>query len=211
MNNSLAHSQQRNHIIKWLTYLMFMMFAMTTDAVGEIIPEVMKQFNLNMTAAGLLHYCPMTAIAFAGILLGFIADKLGRKWTIIIGLALFATNSFLFLAGNSFAGGVFTIIFLPLSGLFMSVIYPTINSKGISCFPKSSHGAVAGIILFFTAAGAALGPLAMGAISDIFDSNAKYGFMLATVFAAMLFAGTLLNLIFNPTKNRLEQLNKSEY
>jgi fucose permease len=38
--------------IKVLTYLMFMMFAMTTDAVGVIIPEVMKQFNLNMTAAG---------------------------------------------------------------------------------------------------------------------------------------------------------------
>jgi fucose permease len=33
-------------IIKWLTYLMFMMFAMTTDAVGVIIPEVMKEFNL---------------------------------------------------------------------------------------------------------------------------------------------------------------------
>ena len=42
----------------------------------------------------------------------------------------------------SIAGGVaWASISLPLSGLFMSVIYPTINSKGISCVPKSEHGA----------------------------------------------------------------------
>jgi fucose permease len=104
-----------------------------------------------------------------------------------------------------------TVILLPLSGLFMSVIYPTINSKGISCFPKSAHGAVAGIILFFTAAGAALGPLAMGVVSDFFGANPKSGFVLATVFAALLFLGALLNHIWQPTQKRLEELNKSEY
>ena len=63
-------------------------------------------------------------------------------------------------------GTELAVYLLPLSGLFMSVIYPTINSKGISCFPKSEHGAVAGVILFFTCVSAALGPLAMGAVSD---------------------------------------------
>lgn len=66
-------------IIKWLTFLMFMMFAMTTDAVGVIIPQVMKKFNLSMTAAGLMHYAPMIAIALAGIFLGFVATKLVVK------------------------------------------------------------------------------------------------------------------------------------
>jgi len=396
-------------IIKWLTFLMFMMFAMTTDAVGVIIPEVMKQFQLSMTAAGLMHYTPMIAIALAGVLLGFLADKFGRKFTIIAGLALYALNSYLFIVTNTFglilslmaigglAIGVFktgalaligdickstkehtstmnavegffavgaiigpfivtyflsqgvdwkwlyvvagtlciiliimasmveypktiktteepinlsgtlsmmkdpyamgfsmgaffyvavecaiyvwmptlisgytgsavfiatyalsiffilraigrfvgawlmsrynwsmvltifsflillcflgsviggigmAVVLLPLSGLFMSVIYPTINSKGISCFPKAKHGSVAGVILFFTAAGAALGPLAMGAVSDAFGSNAKYGFILATVFAALLFVGVLVNLIFNPTRLRLQKLDQSEY
>lgn len=409
---NLKHNGQNTQnlvIIKWLTFLMFMMFAMTTDAVGVIIPEVMKQFNLSMTAAGLMHYMPMIAIALAGVFLGFLADKLGRKTTIIIGLAIFAANSYLYIIGNSFAFiitlmaigglsiGVFktaalaligdisksttehtstmnavegffavgaiigpfivtyllsqgvewkwlyviagtlcvvlivlaliakypdtiktteepvnlkgalvmmkdpyamgfsigaflyvavecaiyvwmptliadytgnavfiatyalsiffilravgrflgawlmahfnwammlsifsflillcflgsvvfgieaAVILLPLSGLFMSVIYPTINSKGISCFPKVKHGSVAGVILFFTAAGAALGPLAMGAVSDAFGHDAKYGFILATVFAGLLFAGVLLNLIFKPTTVRLSQLDKSEY
>lgn len=410
MNSNLNSTSHQNlTIIKWLTFLMFMMFAMTTDAVGVIIPEVMKQFNLSMTAAGLMHYTPMIAIALAGIFLGFLADKLGRKTTIVIGLAIFAANSYLYIIGNTFAFiitlmaigglsiGVFktgalaligdiskstkehtstmnavegffavgaiigpfivtyflskgvdwkwlyvvagtlcivlivmalmveypktvkttdepinlkgalsmmkdpyamgfsigaflyvsvecaiyvwmptlisgyngsavfiatyalsiffilravgrfigawlmsrfnwsmvlsifsflillcflgsviigieaAVVLLPLSGLFMSVIYPTINSKGISCFPKAKHGSVAGVILFFTAAGAALGPLAMGAVSDAFGHNAKYGFILATVFAALLFAGVLVNLIFNPTQLRLHKLDQSEY
>ena len=406
MNANIEISKTNTGIIKWLTFLMFMMFAMTTDAVGVIIPEIMKQFDLSMTAAGLMHYAPMVAIALAGILLGFLADKFGRKLTIIIGLALFAFNSYLFLVGSTFAFflalmvvsgvaiGIFksaalaligditksanehtstmnavegffgvgaiigplvvahllhigidwkwlyviagtlcvllivlalivkypetkrnkavnnedkvsvkatfamlkdpyalgfsfaaflyvavecavyvwmptlitgyegswllfatyalpiffilraagrfvgawllsrfnwlgvmlvfsaliflcflgsvtfgidaAVVLLPLSGLFMSVIYPTINSKGISCFPKRKHGSVAGVILFFTAAGAAIGPLMMGAVSDAFGNDAKYGFILATVFAALLFIGFAANIILNPTKVRLQ-------
>lgn len=407
--NTHIQDHQNLTIIKLLTFLMFMMFAMTTDAVGVIIPEVMKQFNLNMTAAGLMHYTPMIAIALSGVLLGFLADRLGRKATIIIGLSIYALNSYFFIISNTFgfivslmaigglAIGVFktgalaligdisnstkqhtstmnavegffavgsiigpfivtyflsegvkwqwlyvvagtlcivlitmafmvkypetkktseetgnlagtiamlkdpyamgfsigaflyvaaecavyvwmptlvagyegnliliatysltiffvlraagrflgiwllsyfnwtvvltvfsflillcflgsviggikmAIVLLPLSGLFMSVIYPTINSKGISCFPKTKHGSIAGIILFFTAAGAALGPLAMGGVSDLFGHDAKYGFVLATIFTALLFAGAVANLIFNPTKNRLQQLDQTEY
>jgi MFS transporter, DHA1 family, quinolone resistance protein len=73
-------------------------------------------------------------------------------WTHI--LALFGLAIFLCFAG-SLVGGVGAGVFLlPLSGLFMSVMYPTLNSKGISCFEKSEHGAAAGVILFFTAVSA---------------------------------------------------------
>ena len=56
---------------------------------------------------------------------------------------------------GSLAGGpALAAWLLPLSGLFMSIIYPTLNSKGISCFPRARHGAAAGVILFFTATAA---------------------------------------------------------
>lgn len=395
-------------LIKMLTYLMFMMFAMTTDSAGVIIPEIIKEFHLSMAQAGAFHYATMAGIALAGLGLGFLADRLGRKATIILGLVLFAANAFLFLAGNRFEmflvlllisgasigifktgalaligdvststeshtrvmnmvegffgvgaiigpaivtqllahgaswkwlftiagllciglilvaavvrypsktradetpitlaatvrmiGNPFALIFsagamlyvgvetaiyvwmptllqgyhgsymllstyalsaffvlraggrflgsfmlahmkwslvlvlcagaifacfaysyfggmdaavwsLPLSGLFMSVIYPTLNSKGISCFPKNQHGAVSGVILFFTCLSAVLSPLAMGAISDAFG-DAKYGFVLATAFSALLFAFLVFNLIKDPTKGQLARLNETEY
>ncbi len=109
------------------------------------------------------------------------------------------------------AGGVsFAVWLLPLSGLFMSMIYPTLNSKGISCFPKTEHGAVSGVILFFTCVAAALGPLAMGAVSDAFG-HPRYGFVLATTFAALLFAGLLFNWMRDPARQRLATVNSSEY
>ena len=392
-------------ILTLLTFVMFMMFGMTTESVGVIIAKVMKQFDLSMTQASAFQYSQMTAIALAGIFLGFLADKLGRKRSIVLGLVIFAAASYLFAAGNTFnffvtllavsgvaigifktgalalvgditstatehtsimntvegffgigaIGGTFivswlanqglswkylyviagticallilaalavkyptvtkkgeepidlgrtmkmmgnpyalafsfgiflyvavecaiyvwmptlienqtgffavyalTIFFvvraigrfggawmlarfdwtivltlfslaillcfagsvwfgprmavflLPLSGLFMSVVYPTLNSKGISCFEKSQHGAVAGVILFFTCASAALGPLAMGRVSDHFH-DPKAGFVLATGFAAILFLGTLFNFLRKPASSRLSQLEQSEY
>ena len=394
-------------VVKTLTYAMFAMFAMTTDSVGVIIPEVIRTFRLSLTAAGSFQYATMGGIAVAALLLGQLADRIGRRRTIIAGLTLFAAACFLITTGNSFVffaallglsgiaigvfktgalaligdlsssttehtsimnmlegffgigaivgpavlarllgaglpwtrlyllagaicailiafaslvrypeaarstadrggsgisaaaknpyvlafstaaflyvgveaavyvwmptllagysgnavtlaayavsvffllraagrflgawlltryrwqtvlavfsggivlcfsaavvGGVGSAVYaLPLSGLFMSVIYPTINSKGISCLPKAEHGAGAGVILFFTCVSAVAAPLAIGAVSDAFGQIA-YGFWLATGFAAMLFAGLLLNWVVNPTRAVLEQLDLTEY
>ena len=103
-----------------------------------------------------------------------------------------------------------SLLLLPLSGLFMSVIYPTINSKGISCVPKSAHGAAAGVILFYTCLSAVLAPLAMGVVSDAMGGPI-YGFALATVFAGLLFVGLLLNRIFDPTRATFERADETEY
>jgi fucose permease len=398
---------QRNlAIVRTLTYAMFAMFAMTTDSVGIIIPEVIRTFRLSLTAAGSFQYATMGGIAIAAMLLGQLADRIGRRRTIITGLTLFAAACFLITIGNSFvffavllglsgiaigvfktgalaligdlvsstsehtsimnmlegffgvgaivgplvlarllgaglpwtrlyllagamcvilivvaslvrypetarstaassvatgtswknpyvlafstaaflyvgveaavyvwmptllagysgsavtlaayavsiffvlraagrflgawlltryrwqpllavfsgsillcfaasvAGGVqWAVYALPLSGLFMSVMYPTINSKGISCLPKAEHGAGAGVILFFTCVSAVVAPLAIGAISDTFG-QITYGFGLATVFAAVLFAGLLFNWLWNPTRGVLEQIDLTEY
>src|SRR5881394_31325 len=402
-------SRQANMaVLKTLTYLMFAMFAMTTDSVGIIIPEIVKTFRLSLTAAGTFQYATMAGIALAGFLLGHLADRYGRKATIVVGLTLFAAASYLFIAGTSFvffsalmalagiaigifktgalaligdisrstaehtsimntvegffgigsivgpallsqllnrgvswqwlyaiagsicvvliltalsvryptrvsarteqtdlksvsavmknrfvllfslgaflyvaveaaiyvwmptllagyngpgkwiaiysisiffllraggrflgawmlnklswsaviticsgmilacfaisiAGGVsWGVYSLPLSGLFMSVIYPTINSKGISCVPKSQHGGAAGVILFYTCISAVLAPLAMGAVSDAMGGP-LYGFMLATGFAALLFLGLVLNHVFNPAAAVFQRADQNDY
>jgi fucose permease len=134
---------------------------------------------------------------------------LGRlSWTVALVITSFAI--LLCFLGSLIYGVEAGAWLLPLSGIFMSIMYPTLNSKGISCFPKAQHGAAAGVILFFTAAAAALGPLAMAAISDKFSST-RAGFALATGFALLLFAGLLGNLIFNPTRRRLQSSDAAEY
>ncbi|BBF69708.1 MFS transporter [Sphingomonas bisphenolicum] len=394
--------------IRWLTYLMFLMFAMTSESVGVIIPSVTREFNLGMTAGGSFHYATMSGIALGGVLLGSLADRLGRKATILIGLGLFGLSASLFawissfglflvllfvggiavgifktaalaligdiststrahtatmnvvegffgigaiigpaivayllshdaswkwlyliaaifcgllmivawrvpyppmraavpdgapfadmlamlrnryalafssgimlyvgvetaiyvwmptlLAGYSgpgwqwavyalsiffilrvigrfggfwllerydwtsvmalcgvaillcfacaiFGGRPFAVIALPLSGLFMSVIYPTLNSKGISCFPKAQHGAISGVILFFTCVSAVAAPLTMGLIGE-YLGDAIYGFYLATAFAAALATGLILNMLFDPASVELQWRGQVDY
>ena len=65
-----ATTSRNMAVVKTLTYLMFAMFAMTTDSVGIIIPEVIRTFQLSLTAAGTFQYATMTGIALAGLMLG---------------------------------------------------------------------------------------------------------------------------------------------
>jgi len=130
------------------------------------------------------------------------------SWTML--LALSAVAIFSCFAGSLIGGTGVGVFLLPLSGLFMSSIYPTLNSKGISCFARSDHGAVAGVILFFTALAAALGPLGMAAVSDAYG-DVKYGFVLASGFASLLMLGLVFNWIADPARGRLQQLDATEY
>jgi fucose permease len=130
------------------------------------------------------------------------------RWTTL--LMLFGGVILVCFVAAVIGGAPVAALSLPLSGLFMSVVYPTLNSKGISCFQKSEHGAVAGVILFFSCLGAGLGPLAMGAASDLFGGP-KYCFVLATLFAVLLFAGLVYNWIVDPTRQRLDALDASDY
>jgi fucose permease len=386
---------------------MFAMFAMTTDSVGVIIPEVIRTLRLSLTAAGTFQYATMTGIAVGGLLLGSLADRMGRQRTIVAGLVLFGTACLLLSAGDAlwffavllalsgvaigifktgvlaligdiststaehtsimntaegffgagaivgpalltrllvaglswkwlyaiagamcavlvvlalivrypdtprpaaagrtggtgaalrnpyvlaFSGGAFLyvaveaaiyvwmptllarytgsaaalaayslsiffllraagrflgawvlqqarwqlvlmifsgcilacfactvtggvtwgVVLLPLSGLFMSVMYPTINSKGISCAHKSEHGAAAGVILFFTCVSAVVSPLLIGAAGDAFG-DIIYGYWLASGFAVLLFGASLLNWLLNPTRALLEERDVTEY
>ena len=154
----------------------------------------------------------LTWLATYALTLFFILRAIGRflavwllnKFTwqsvmLVLSFAIFVCYFLTYLYGVDAA-----IYVLPLSGLFMSMIYPTLNSKGISCFDKAQHGSVAGVMLFFTALSAALAPLLMGMVSDYFG-HVSYGFILATAFALLLFLAMLYNWLRDPAQAPLNK------
>ena len=142
--------------IKWLTYMMFMVFAMTTDAVGVIIPKLIEQFGLSLTAASAFHYAPMIAIALSGLLLGFLADKLGRKTTIIIGLIIFSGACFLFAAGDVFW---FFLTLLVLTGTASGILKTgALALIGDITSSEREHSSIMSTVEGFFGVGAIIGP-----------------------------------------------------
>jgi fucose permease len=136
----------------------------------------------------------------AGRFLGaWLLDRV--SWT--VGLVVMSLLIFVCFAGALLGGLSLGVWLLPLTGLFMSIIYPTLNSKAISCFPRNQHGAAAGVILFFTALAAAAGPLAMGVVSDAWKTP-RAGFVLATVFAFLMLLGLIVNWLRDPSRTRLQ-------
>src|SRR5689334_6726736 len=109
---------QNAGLARLLTCLMFFTFAMTTDAVGSVIPRVIEEYHLSMTAASAFQYATMLGIATGALLLGFLADRMGRQRTIILGLSLYGLSSLLVSVGGHFPA---LAVMLALSGLGISV------------------------------------------------------------------------------------------
>src|SRR3546814_15702296 len=77
-------------------------------------------------------------------------------WTRVI---LLCSCAMALLFWAAIVGGREVAIFaLPATGLFMPVLYPTINSTGISSFERARHGSTAGFVLFLPCSGARVSP-----------------------------------------------------
>jgi fucose permease len=143
--------------LKALTYVMFAMFAMTTDSVGIIIPQIIKTYGLSLTAAGTFQYATMAGIALAGFLLGHLADRYGRKRTIVIGLTLFAVSSLLFIAGSSF---LFFCALMFLSGVAIAIFKTgALALIGDISTSTSEHTSIMNWVEGFFGIGSIIGPL----------------------------------------------------
>ena len=115
-------------------------------AIFVWLPTLLQQYQGNWTF-----------FAANAIMLFFILRTAGRflaewllslfDWALL--LACFGTAIFGCFALSMLNGVDWALWLMPLSGLFMAMMYPTLNSKGISCFERSQHGAAAGLDFSF--------------------------------------------------------------
>jgi fucose permease len=153
------HDRSNLAVVKTLTYAMFAMFAMTTDSVGVIIPEVIRTFRLSLTAAGSFQYATMAGIAVAALLLGQLADRFGRRRTIIAGLTLFAAACFFITAGHAFA---FFAAMLGLSGIAIGIFKTgALALIGDLSSSTTEHTSIMNMLEGFFGVGAIVGPVVL--------------------------------------------------
>lgn len=72
----------------------------------------------------------------------------------------------------------FAVYLFPVMGIFLSPIYPTINSVILSALPKHMHSSMSGLIVVFSALGGTTGSIITGHVFDWFDGQTAFYFSL---------------------------------
>lgn len=72
----------------WVIFLSYFTFGMITNVLGVIIPEVIKQYQLSMFAAGFLAFSFFLAYGVASIPTGLLMDRFGAKPLVLLGVGL---------------------------------------------------------------------------------------------------------------------------
>jgi len=88
----------------WVIFLAYFTFGMITNVLGVIIPEVIKQYDLSLFAAGLLAFSFFLAYGLCSIPTGLLMDRFGAKPLFVTGVALMALGCLVIVWVQSYAG-----------------------------------------------------------------------------------------------------------
>ena len=181
---------------RWLSLMIlctgFLLIVVDMTIVNVALPSIQK--DLGFTQSGLAWVINAYLIAFGGLLLlaGRLGDLFGRKRVFLIGLGIFTAASVL--CGLSFNQPML-IAARFIQGIGGAVSSAVILAMIVTLFPKPDEQAKAfGVFSFIASAGAAVGLLAGGLITQavswhwIFFVNLPIGVVTAVLSARFLAA-----------------------
>lgn len=193
-------------LLKALIFLMFAMFAMTTDSVGTVIPEIIREFSLGLTAAGSFQYATMAGIGISAIVLGFLADTIGRKRSILFGLLLFGASCALFAAGHSFLSFVFLLFLSGLGiGIFKAGALALIGDISRS---THEHATTMNLVEGFFGIGAIIGPAIVASFLQM-GMSWKWVYLIAAGLCLFLLLATLMAKFPAPARRNVESVDQA--
>lgn len=208
MNQSIGRNRSGAPVLlKGLIFLMFAMFAMTTDSVGTVIPEIIREFGLGLTAAGSFQYATMAGIGISAIALGFLADTIGRKRSTLFGLLLFGASSALFAAGHDF---LFFVSLLFLSGLGIGIFKAgALALIGDISRSTREHATTMNLVEGFFGVGAIIGPAIVASFLQM-GMSWKWVYLIAAGLCALLLLATFAAKFPAPARNDVQAVNTRE-
>jgi len=127
-------------------------------AVSIALPSIARSFNVDMASANWFANVFLISMASTILLLGVVADWLGKELIFVIGAATFMTTAFSVLFVSDFT---WLLILRSVQGLGAAMISGTAVAILVSLFPKET-GLVIGINTTAVYVGTTLGPVLGG-------------------------------------------------
>lgn len=121
---------------------------------------------------------------------------------IIVLTALPLANSVTIDPTISWINAPLVVYLMPLMGLFLAPIYPTLNSTILSSLPKHMHSSMAGLIVVFSALGGTTGSIITGNIFEIYSGTTAFYFSLIPITAIFIIIWVLHSILL---KNSLKK------
>jgi fucose permease len=91
------------------------------------------------------------------------------------------------------------VYLLPIMGLFLAPIYPTINSTILSALPKHLHSSMSGLIVVFSAIGGTTGSIITGHVFQSYDGTTAFYFSLIPIAVIFILLWWLYKMVSKPT------------
>ena len=197
------------HLLAKPIMILFVIFAfmyvMTEQGIMSWLPTFnQKVLHLNEKLAGQMAVILMLSIAFGRFMSGIIVKKI--HWYIYLTVCLFGAASLIIFVLpmasdieiteiNSITQVPLIGFVFPLIGLFLAPIYPIVNSTILSATEKQFHGAVAGLLTFFSAIGGTFGSLTIGYLFEKIGGSKAFYFSLIplTVLIVVIYFINKLN------------------
>ncbi len=171
----------------WLLCAVFMCWGIVIFALLiHITPFAIESGFSKIEAAGILTIFG-GSVFFAKIITGIIADRLGSKPALAMGLGMLMAGLFLLLTVDGLWALYLFAVFFAFGYGCGSVIMPNIVAEMYGLF---FHGILLGIVNFFACIGCAAGPVAAG---WLFDKTGDYNaaFLIITVIGVLTLIMTL--------------------
>ncbi|KAL5495566.1 hypothetical protein ACEPAI_1029 [Sanghuangporus weigelae] len=163
-------------------------------------------YNFNSTKVGLVILASAIAAVFASPISGWISDRSGVEWIIVVCLALAVPWYALMVIRGHLA---FFIACFALANFMMSAVVPPLTSE-LSSIVRNKNGVGFGHIYgFFNVmygAGSAVGPIAAGQIY----SHVKGGWTVMLIYGSMMFAlCSLANFFYGGERPLVSRIRRS--
>ncbi len=178
-----------NRQMAWL-YLMIGLYVATEIGIASWIVEFLQKTKFQ----SVLDSTRSLSFFFAAIMIGrlagsFFVDKIGYYRSMLVA----TTGTVACITFGMFGPQGFGF-FLPLTGLFLSIIFPTLTAV-VSNIQKENLGTVLGLLFTFAGVGGMLGPWLVGVLSD--RLGLEFGFGVNLLFGMLM---TVVLLVIIGTK-----------
>jgi MFS family permease len=145
----------------------YFFYAWSWNTVDILRPYIMEDLGLSLTQSGSLYTVQAIGAIFGAVIMGQVADKIGRRNALVISMFGYGSMLLSALLVDSYA---MLVVQRVAMGFFMGSMYPIAVGIYSGLFPRSVRGLIAGFVLgTYNVAVSALGFLSAAAFRAGFD------------------------------------------